>query len=72
MMDIDEMLSSWRSMYAEWISADLQLREARHRGGSERILSILEQKVRSLQLQCSECQDEVSAALSRQDEPENV
>lgn len=66
-MSVEELLADWRSLYAEWVSTELQLRAARQRISSGRIVQLLEEKVRSLKKQCSDRQDAVAAALSTTD-----
>ncbi len=64
MPSVETLLTQWRSLYAEWVLAELQLREARQRGHGSRALAVLEARVRRLQRECDEALDETSAALS--------
>ncbi len=64
MSQIESMLLNWRSLYAEWVVAELELRTARHRRPGSRGVAILEARVRRLQQECQAALDHTSAALA--------
>jgi hypothetical protein len=61
---IESMLLQWRSLYAEWVVAELELRAARHRRPGSRAVAMLEARVRELQQACQAALDHTSAALA--------
>lgn len=64
MPTVETLVTQWRSLYAEWVLAELQLREAHKRGHGGRALAVLEARVRQLQRECDAALDATSAALS--------
>lgn len=70
MSQIESMLLQWRSLYAEWVVAELELRDARHRRPGSRGVALLEARVRHLQQECQAALDHASAALASGHEPE--
>jgi len=64
MSTIETMFARWRSLYAEWVLAELELQQARQRGRGRLAVAVLEARVRHLQHECSAALDETSAALA--------
>lgn len=67
MIQIDSMLARWRSLYGEWVIAELELRDVRQRRPGSRGVAMLEAKVRRLKDECQAALDETSEALASPD-----
>jgi hypothetical protein len=73
MTTIETMLAQWRSLYGEWVVAELELREARQRRRGKQVIAMLEARVRQLQRECDCALDQTSAALAtRQEQVEQL
>lgn len=67
MIQIDSMLARWRSLYGEWVIAELELRDVRQRRPGSRGVAVLEAKVRRLKDECQAALDQTSEALASHD-----
>src|SRR3954451_3825594 len=64
MASVDFMLAQWRSLYCEWVLAELELRSVHQRRPGSRQEAALEARVRELREQCQSVLDKTTAALS--------